>query len=126
MRSAAAVQVQAMLPHVVAVGMVAVSLSYLSGARRMGFWQVNVVLTGVVFPLIDLGLGVGAYWFADNDYFFLFGPGTLTVRATLTLWFLVLIGLSALVLLRRRNGAGEPAKDGLTNARHNAVSNVRS
>ena len=76
-RSVAEVQLQAMLPHVAGVAMVAASLFYLGGVRRMGFWQLNVVLTGVVFPLIDLGLSVGAYWFANNDYFFIFGPGTL-------------------------------------------------
>ncbi len=125
LRSAGVVQLQAMLPHLVAVGLVLASLWYLGGARRMGFWQLNVALTGVVFPLIDLTLSVGSYWFADNDFFFVFGPGRLAVRATLTFWLLVMIGLAVFVLWRRRAGSARATSGAAARSRSEMVGNVR-
>ena len=97
------IRLQATLPYLVDLAFVAASLIYLLSIRVGGFWRLNVALTGIVFPLADLSLSVGAYWFADNDYFFVFGPGRLFVRATLSTCVLVLMALCGWLVVR---GAG--------------------
>jgi hypothetical protein len=101
MRSPAVVQLQAALPHLVSLGMVFAALYYLGRSGVRG-WRRHVVVTGVLFPVLDLAIGVVGYWFFDNDYAFIFGAGDAVVRTVLTLWLLTLIGLASWVLLRRR------------------------
>ena len=77
------------------------SLWFLSKPRRIGwFWKLNLVLTGLAFPLLDLGLAVAAYWFAPNDLFFVFGPAGAALRLTLSGCIVLLCGLSVLVVRR--------------------------
>jgi len=102
LRSPRLVQLQAALPHLVSLGFVFGGLYYLSGITAFTSTAFNVLLTAVVFPLIDLTLSVGSYWFVDNDYAFIFGPGHLLVRATLTIWLTTVLMLAAWVAARSR------------------------
>jgi hypothetical protein len=99
-RSAASIGFQAALPYLVSIVILAACLFYLSAGRKRDFLWLNVVLTGVLFPLADISFGVAAYWFSDNDFHHIFGSGSLVARAVLTFWVAVLAALSALSLGR--------------------------
>lgn len=97
-RSLRVVQFQAALPHVVSLGLVFAGMYYLSGITAPTATACNVLLTAVVFPLIDLTLSVCSYWFVDNDYSFIFGSGQFVFRATLTFWLTTMFILAAWVV----------------------------
>ena len=85
---------QAALPYLVSLAILAACLLYLGMPRERGFVWLNIVLTGVLFPLADISFGVTAYWFADNDFYYIFGSGSLTARVVLSFWVAVLAVLS--------------------------------
>lgn len=99
-RSALSLGIQASAPYVVDLALVLGSLWILAKPAGLGFWRLNLLLTGLLFPLLDLGLAVAAYWFAGNDLTFIFGPGGAVLRITLSAWILGLCGLSVLVIRR--------------------------
>jgi len=102
-RSLGSLRLQGAMPYLISLLLLLAGLLYLAGAPRRGFLWLNVVLTAVAFPLADLVAGVGAYWFSGNDFYYVFGPGTLMVRVVLSFWLLVL-GLQAVWLILRRPG----------------------
>lgn len=97
-RSPRLVQFQAALPHLLSLGFVFAGMYHLSRITALTATACNILLTAVVFPLIDLTLSVCSYWFVDNDYSFIFGSGQLVVRATLTIWLTTLLILAAWVV----------------------------
>ncbi len=102
-RSLASLRLQGALPYLISLFMLLGGLFYLSGlsgAPRRSFLWLNVVLTAVIFPLADLVAGVGAYWLAENDFYYVFGPGTLLLRGVLSFWVLVLGGLAVWLVFR--------------------------
>lgn len=103
-RSPGVLQLQAALPHLVSLGFVFAGLYYLSSVTALTATAYNVLVTAVVFPLVDLTLSVGGYWFVDNDYGFIFGPGHFVMRATLTAWLTTVLLLAALVVVRITRG----------------------
>ena len=110
-RGAASVQFQAALPYLISLLFLLASLYYLSANQRRSDWLWwNVTLTGVIFPLADLAAGTTAYWFADNDFFHIFGSGSNGVRAALSFWVLVLGTVSLWVLHRRRPRSMAPGE----------------
>jgi len=110
-RSPASLRVEAAAPYAVSLLLLCASLWVLAGPRLAGWRRWNVVLTGVVFALADLALGVAGYWVADNDLAYVLGPGTTASRLIASLWVALLAGLGGLVLLHpaRRRPAGSLA-----------------
>jgi len=108
-RSSASLRVEAAAPYVASLLLLCGSLWTLAGPRRAGLLRSNVVLTGVIFALADLALGVAGYWVADNDLAWVFGPGTTASRLFASFWVAALAGLSGLILFhpaRRRAEGG--------------------
>jgi hypothetical protein len=97
-RSLASLRLEAAAPYLVSLLLLCGSLWYLAEPRRPGFLKSNLVLTGVVFAVADLALGVAGYWVADNDLSFVFGSGTTASRLFASVWVVALAGISGLIL----------------------------
>jgi len=76
-------------------------LAYLAAPKALPrFVRVNLVVGGVVFPLCDLALAVGAYWFGANDLAYVFGIAPADLYALLVTWILGFAALAVFVLRR--------------------------
>lgn len=103
-RSPAEVQLQALAPYAASLAMVIATLHGLSRRPgRWGFARVNLALGGLAFPLLDLALGVVAYWLAPSDLRLAFGSAAPGVGIAISLWLAALGALSlALVAVQAR------------------------
>lgn len=100
---------QAIAPYLVSAGLIVTTLLVLTRKRPgPAFASRHVLLGGVIFPLIDLALGVGLYWVAANDLAFVFGPSGTGTRLVLSTWVLLLAAVATIVL-RRTGGALAPS-----------------
>jgi len=100
-RSAAVVGLQAALPHIVSLLMVFASLIYLARPAPWTAVDSNTALAGLCFPLLDLSLTVGGYWYGTNDLSYVFGPGSTFLKVVVSAWVAALLLLAAWVLSRR-------------------------
>jgi hypothetical protein len=91
-RAGAVVKLEAALPHLISLAMLLLSLWWLTGQKRPRRLALQVELTGVAFPLLDLVTSTSTYWIGDNDFYYLFGPGRPGVRLLLSA---CVVGLSA-------------------------------
>lgn len=101
-RTPASMQLQASLPHLVSLVLLLSSLFWLASSRPAPFVRLNIELTGVAFPLLDLGSSVVAYWIGDNDFYFVFGRGTPLIRVVLSTWVLALALFALWIVVSRR------------------------
>lgn len=76
-----AIPAQAAAPYVVAVAIVLGSLAWLRRGLGPGLLRANVILTGVVFPLAEIGVNVAGYWYGANDLYYVFGSLDWSYRA---------------------------------------------
>lgn len=101
-RPAGVVMLQAALPLLLSLALLLASLWWLAGPRRHPRLALHVGLTGVAFPLLDLATSTATYWIGDNDFAYLFGPGSTGVRLVLSLQVTALAATAAVILWTRR------------------------
>ena len=82
--SPAAVPLQAAAPYVTALVLLFASLWAVRGRLPCGFLRANVVVTGVLFPLTEIGVNVVGYWCGGNDLYYVFGSRALPLREVVT------------------------------------------
>ena len=94
------IQLQALAPYAMSLLIAMATLHHLSSPAAWTPSRRNLALTGVVFPLLDLSLGVGTYGFSASDFRYVFGPPTRAVKIVLGMWVGVLAALWAAIVLR--------------------------
>lgn len=96
-------RLQAAMPYLVSLALYAAALWALTGGRLPEWAVLHVGLTGLLFPILDLGTGVGGYWVGDNDLFWIFGRSGAGTRVFLSFWVAALAAIGAGVWRRRRS-----------------------